>query len=141
LARNAAEDYTLQIYLSDGLTDVEFNLADEPARADLFMYPRETLTVYPFWRIDLYFDKFYPSAYGVQVGIWADTGEIESCESLSGLGGPIAEEDLTKSSSEQSLKSENAGIAPSTNIYIITITAACVVTIVAATIVLKKKRK
>jgi hypothetical protein len=141
LARNAAEDYTLQIYLSDGLTDVEFNLADEPARADLFMYPRETLTVYPFWRIDLYFDKFYPSAYGVQVGIWADTGEIESCESLSGLGGPIAEEDLTKSSSEQSLKSENVGIAPSTNIYIIAITAACVVTIVAATIVLKKKRK
>jgi hypothetical protein len=85
LARNAAEDYTLRIYLEDGLTDVEFNLVDEPVSAKLFMYPRETLTVYPFWRIELYFDKHYYSAYGIQVGIWADTGEIESCESLSGL--------------------------------------------------------
>jgi len=83
LARNAAEDYTLQIYLEDGLTDVEFNLVDEPVKAVLSMYPRETLTVYPFWRIELYFDKHYYSAYGIQVGIWADTGEIESCESLS----------------------------------------------------------
>jgi len=41
LAKNAAEDYTLQIYLGDNtLTDVEFNLADELARAELFMYPR-----------------------------------------------------------------------------------------------------
>ena len=141
LARNAAEDYRLQIYLSDGLTDVEFNLADEPVSAELFMYPRETLTVYPFWRIELYFDKFYYSAYGVQVGIWADTGEIESCESLSGLGGPIAEEDSTESSTEQSLTSENNGTASSMNIFIITTTAACVVTIIAATIVLRKKRK
>lgn len=83
LARNAAEDYTLRIYLEDGLTDVEFNLGDEPVKAGLSMYPRETLTVYPFWRIELYFDKHYYSAYGIQVGIWADTGEIESCESLS----------------------------------------------------------
>jgi hypothetical protein len=83
LARNAAEDYTLRIYLEDGLTEVEFNLADEPVSAKLSMYPRETLTVYPFWRIELYFDKHYYLAYGIQVGIWADTGEIESCESLS----------------------------------------------------------
>jgi hypothetical protein len=83
LARNAAEDYTLRIYLEDGLTDVEFKLVDEPVRVGLSMYPRETLTVYPFWRIELYFDKHYYSAYGIQVGIWADTGEIESCESLS----------------------------------------------------------
>ena len=118
LARNAAEDYTLRIYLEDGLTDVEFNLVDEPVRAGLSMYPRETLTVYPFWRIDLYFDKFYYSAYGIQVGIWADTGEIESCESLSGLGGPISEQDQTESSTEQ-----NDDTASSMNIYIITVAA------------------
>lgn len=141
LARNAAEDYTLRIYLEDGLTDVEFNLADKPARAELFMYPRETLTVYPFWRIDLYFDKFYYSAYGVQVGIWADTGEIESCESLSSLGGPIVEENPTESSTEQSLMSENEGIVSSMNLYIITAAIACIATIVTATVVLKKKYK
>ena len=139
LAKNATEDYTLQIYLSDGLTDVEFNLADEPARAELFMYPKETLTVYPFWRIELYFDKYYYSAYGIQVGIWADTGEIESCKSLSGLG-PISEEDPTESSTEQTLTSENDDTA-STNMYIIT--AATVIALVAAALLIhfRKIRK
>jgi len=122
-ARNAAEDYTLQIYLDDGLTDVEFNLVDEPVTAELFMYPKETLTVYPFWRVELYFDKYYYSAYGIQVGIWADTGEIVSCESLSGLGGPISEEESTEPSTEESLTSENDDTVSSMNMYIITATA------------------
>jgi hypothetical protein len=129
LARNAAEDYRLQIYLEDGLTDVEFNLADEPARAELFTYPRETLTVYPFWRIELYFDKYYYSAYGIRVGIWADTGEIESCKSLSGLGGPISEQESTESSTEQ-----NDDTASSMNIYIIT--AAATIALVAAALLI-----
>jgi len=123
LGRNAAEDYTLQIYLDYGLTDVEFNLVDEPVKAELFMYPKETLTVYPFWRVELYFDKYYYSAYGIQVGIWADTGEIASCESLSGLGSPLAEEDSTEPSSEESLTSENDDTVSSMNMYIITTTA------------------
>jgi len=140
LARNAAEDYTLQIYLGDNtLTDVEFNLADEPARAELFMYPRETLTVYPFWRIELYFDKYYYSAYGIQVGIWADTGEIASCESLSGLG-PIAEEDPTESSTEQTLTSENDTVS-SMNMYIIILATATIIAIGIATLAYKKKHK
>jgi len=136
LARNAAEDYTLRIYLENGLTDVEFNLVDEPVKAGLSMYPRETLTVYPFWRIELYFDKYYYSAYGVQVGIWADTGEIESCESLSGLGGPISEQDQTELSTEQ-----NDGTAASTNIYIITAAATTALVAAALLIYFRKARK
>jgi len=123
IAMDAAEDYTLQIYLgNDTLTDVEFNLVDEPVTAELFMYPRETLTVYPFWRVEVYFDKCYYSAYGIQVGIWADTKQIEYCKSLSGLGGPIAEEDPIEPSTEQSLTSKN-GTVSSMNMYIITATA------------------
>jgi hypothetical protein len=137
LARNAAEDYTLQIYLSDNtLTDVEFNLVDEHVTVELFMYPRETLTVYPFWRIELYFDKYYYSAYGIQVGIWADTGEIESCKSLSGLGGPITEEDSTESSTEQ-----NDDTVASTNIYIITAAATIALAAAALLIHFRKIRK
>jgi len=95
--------------------------------------------VYPFWRIELYFDKYYYSAYGIQVGIWADTGEIESCKSLSGLG-PISEEDPTESSTEQTLTSENDDTA-STNMYIIT--AATVIALVAAALLIhfRKIRK
>jgi hypothetical protein len=141
LAMDAAEDYTLQIYLGDNtLTDVEFNLVDEPVTAELFMYPRETLTVYPFWRIEVYFDKYYYSAYGIQVGIWADTKQIEYCKSLSGLG-PVAEEDPIESSTEQSLTSENDGTASSMNMYIITATA--IIALVGATLLIhfRKIRK
>jgi hypothetical protein len=87
MAMNAAENYTLKIWMNEWI-EVEFTIVDEPVTAELFMYPRETLTVYPFWRIELYFDKLYYSAYGIQVGIWADTKQIKYCESLSYAGGP-----------------------------------------------------
>jgi hypothetical protein len=145
LARKAAEDYKLQIYLEDGLTDVEFKLADEPVRAGLSMYPRETLTVYPFWRIELYFDKHYYSAYGIQVGIWADTGEIKSCESLSGLGGAIPEQEQTEPPTEQDQTAasteQNDDAAASTNIYIITAAAATALVAAALLIHFRKARK
>jgi len=86
MAMNAAKNYTLKIW-RNGWIEVEFNIVDEPVTAELFMYPRETLTVYPFWRVELYFDKVYYSAYGIQVGIWADTKQIEYCMSLSYTGG------------------------------------------------------
>jgi len=141
MAINAAENYTLQISLgNDTLTDVEFNLLEEPVKSELFMYPRETLTVYPFWHIEIYFDKFYHSAYGIQVGIWADTKQIEYCKSLSYMGGPIAEEDPTPQSTEQLLATEN-GTVSSMNLYIITAAVAAIITIGIATLAFKKKHK
>ena len=142
MAIDAAENYKLQISLgNDTLTEVEFNLLEEPVKTELFMYPRETLTAYPFWRIELYFDKLYYSAYGIQVGIWADTGEIVSCESLSGLGGPISEEESTEPSAEESLTSENDDTVSSMNMYIIT--AAAIIALAGATLLMyfRKIRK
>ena len=86
MAMNAAKNYTLKIWMNEWI-EVKFNIVDEPVTAELFMYPRETLTVYPFWCIQLYFDKLYYSAYGIGVGIWADTKQIKYCESLSYGGG------------------------------------------------------
>jgi len=99
MAMNAAKNYTLTIWMNEWI-EVEFTIVDEPVTAELFMYPRETLTVYPFWRIELYFDKLYYSAYGIQVGIWADTKQITYCESLSYAGGPPEEENPTTPTTE-----------------------------------------
>ncbi len=68
MARNAAKNCTLKIWMNEW-SEVKFNLVDEPVTVELFMYPRETLTVYPFWHIQLYFDKLYYSAYGIEVGV------------------------------------------------------------------------
>jgi hypothetical protein len=50
----------------------------------------DPLTLYPGWHIKLYFDKLYPgNVYGVDVGIWADTGEAHDIRAMiSGLGPP-----------------------------------------------------
>ncbi|TRZ50163.1 MAG: hypothetical protein D4S01_07200 [Dehalococcoidia bacterium] len=146
LARNAAEDYTLQIYLDDGLTDVEFNLVDEPVKVELFMYPKETLTVYPFWRIKLYFDKLYYSAYGIVVGIWADTKQIEYCESLSYTGGPPDRENPNTATTDSSLSpttspSLQSSPVPSMNMHLIIPATATIIAIGIATLVYKKKHK
>jgi hypothetical protein len=99
MAMNAARNYTLKIWMNEWI-EVEFKIVDEPVTAELFMYPRETLTVYPFWRIELYFDKLYYSAYGIGVGIWADTKKIKYCESLSYTGGPPEGENPTTPTTE-----------------------------------------
>jgi hypothetical protein len=99
MAMNTAKNYTLKIWMNEWI-EVEFTIVDEPVAAELFMYPRETLTVYPFWRIELYFDKLYYSAFGIRVGIWADTKQIKYCESLSYAGGPPEEENPTTLTNE-----------------------------------------
>ena len=39
----------------------------------------DPLTLYPIWRVNVYFDRLYPgNIYGASVAMWADTGEL--CE-------------------------------------------------------------
>ncbi|MGB9853460.1 MAG: hypothetical protein ACPLRY_01430 [Candidatus Bathyarchaeales archaeon] len=47
----------------------------------------DPLTLYPGWHIKLYFDKLYPgNVYGVEVAIWADTGEVHDIRTLFLMG-------------------------------------------------------
>jgi hypothetical protein len=36
----------------------------------------DLLTVYPVWRIGIALDKWYGNMYGIEVDVWADTGEV-----------------------------------------------------------------
>ena len=65
-----------------------FAIVEEPRYVELFATrSREPLTVYPYWRIELYLDKVYPGNINrISLAIWADTGEIISCIPLGGGG-------------------------------------------------------
>jgi len=59
---------------------------------------REPLTLYPHWQVVLYFDKTYPGfVIGVEVGIWADKGEIHYINPISTGGGLPPQDSSTPS--------------------------------------------
>jgi len=107
IAMNAAENHSWN--LSTGgdnppVTVTEFNIVGVSKTTLSFgNYPTKNesrggnpLILYPGWRVKLYFDKLYPgSVYGLDIGIWADTGEVNDIrELLTGLGDFPSPEDL-----------------------------------------------
>ncbi|MDR2719562.1 MAG: hypothetical protein LBC03_02000 [Nitrososphaerota archaeon] len=127
IATKAANEYTLMVMFDDW-TEIPFNLSDMPGTTELFMYPRDNLTVFPLWSIELYFDKQYSSVYGLHYGIWADTGETAYCSELSYAGGPINE--TTQPLPQQSNDS---------NWHILAILSAIIAVIVISAAMLRKK--
>jgi len=90
-AVNVALEYLEDFSWTAGDEEVtDFEIVEEPRRIELITTrSREPLTVYPYWRIELYLDKVYPGNVNrISLAIWADTGEIISCIPLGGGGGP-----------------------------------------------------
>jgi hypothetical protein len=94
-AVNVALEYLEDFSWTAGDEEVkDFEIVEEPRYVELITTrSREPLTVYPYWRIELYLDKVYPGNVNrISLAIWADTGEIISCIPLgSGGGSPIPE--------------------------------------------------
>jgi len=93
IARNCAENFSWKVGLESDAQEVKnFNILNTPVKAELSLQTRESLTLYPFWRVTLYFDKTYPgNIIGIVVGVWADTGEVRYIEALSTGGMPPPE--------------------------------------------------
>lgn len=88
-AINVALEYLEDFSWTAGDEEVtDFKILEEPRYVELFATrSREPLTVYPYWRIELYLDKVYPGNVNrISLAIWADTGEIISCIPLGGGG-------------------------------------------------------
>jgi hypothetical protein len=65
------------IGVSQTTLDIGNYISKEEARGG------DPLTLYPGWRVHLYFDKLYPgNVYGLNVGIWADTGEVHDIRTM-----------------------------------------------------------
>ena len=97
IAMNRAKNYTWNVLMGDNppVTVTKFNISGvSETKLQIGNYATKNdsrdgnpLTLYPVWRIKLYFDKLYlGQVYGVDVGIWADTGEISDIRTLKYLG-------------------------------------------------------
>jgi hypothetical protein len=83
IARNAVKGFT---WTADGVVVSNFNVLEEPVSAIFHPTLREDgLALVPYWEVTLYLDKVYPGGINsIDVGIWADTGEVRRVRTLSG---------------------------------------------------------
>lgn len=67
----------------DGEIINNFTLVEETAFAELYPHSREEapLDLIPYWYVQIDLDRTYPGrVYRIDVGLWADTGEVSSCQ-------------------------------------------------------------
>jgi parallel beta-helix repeat protein len=69
-----------------------------------------SLTLYPVWRIGVALNKWYGNMYGIEVDIWADTGEVQSVQEAWSMMPPPESADSAGSSS-----SSSSSTSPSTS--------------------------
>lgn len=84
-ALNYAEDYSWKVSTDNGWKEVtDFKIVEDSATAELQSYPKEDpSTLFPYWYIILPLDKVYLGTVNrIQVGVWADSGEIIFCQVL-----------------------------------------------------------
>jgi len=101
IAMNTAENYSWNVSMGGdnppvtvtefsivGVFETELSLGNYPTKND--SRGGNPLTLYPGWHVKLYFDKLYlGNVYGLSIGIWADTGEVNDISTLmSALGYP-----------------------------------------------------
>ncbi|XES77383.1 MAG: hypothetical protein ACBZ72_00540 [Candidatus Bathyarchaeia archaeon] len=88
IARKQAGEYVLRIFQGGEYVAMNFSLREELVGVEFFDFVREPLVLYPFWKVQLYFDRLYGTADGIEVGIWADTGEVSFCQATGFSGVP-----------------------------------------------------
>lgn len=85
-AINIAIDYTKNYsWTVNGEVISNFTLVEESVSAELWPHSRdEPLVLIPYWYVTLPLDRFYPDRVDrLAVGLWADTGEVSICQTLS----------------------------------------------------------
>lgn len=82
-------------WTADNEVVTDFEVVEEPRSIELITtLSKESLTLYPCWKLELYLDKVYSGNVNrISLSIWADSGEVNSCVPLSG-GGIIPEFNL-----------------------------------------------
>ena len=62
-----------------------FTLVEESVSAELWPHSREEpLVLIPYWYVTIKLDRFYPDRVDrLAVGLWADTGQVSICQTLS----------------------------------------------------------
>jgi hypothetical protein len=95
-------------YMSGDKEITNFGIVEGQIRSEAAVLNRtKRMELYPCWIVDLPLDKIYPGGVAIiKVMVWADTGEVISCEAL-GYGFPYNYPDATPSEDSSPLSSEN----------------------------------
>jgi hypothetical protein len=124
-AMASASNYTLVVATGpESETEVKFNIDPNHVDAVLTTVPREPMTLYPIWTVQLYFDKTYFDQYGFQARIWADSNGVASFVPT-GIGGDLptstAPTDVVSTISPNSQNTQSH--LPATNVILFAIIA------------------
>lgn len=68
----------------------------------------DLLTIYPVWRIGIALDKWYGQLYGIEIAVWADTGQIRSIDEAWSLYLPSEDMSIEKMTEQKVDNSEPA---------------------------------
>lgn len=127
--------------LFDGVP-VPFTIATDRIDAQMWTTPREPLTLQLSWHVYLYFEKWVHSVYGLEVGLWADTGEIHSFGQLATAGLPPTQTPTPAPPDATPTPSDAAPTPAPSPLHVAAFAgAAAVIVIVAAFLVAKRRRK
>ena len=82
IARNAAANFK---WIADSQEITNFTILQQPVSVMFHPSPRAGLALVPYWFVTLYLDKVYPGGVNrINVGVWADTGEVAQISTASG---------------------------------------------------------
>ncbi len=85
-AINIAVEYAKTYsWIANGEVINNFTLVEESVSAELWPHSREEpLVLIPYWYVTIPLDRVYPDRVDrLAVGLWADTGEVSICQTLS----------------------------------------------------------
>jgi hypothetical protein len=127
-----------------------FSIVKDQILAELRTSSRYTVNeLYPYWEVMLPLDELYPGQVSViRVDIWANDGEIMSCQTLS-YGGPAPSNNISTSNNPENSASTNSTptqIASGTQqipipIIALIVTAILIPTLITIAVFAKKKNK
>lgn len=159
IAMNAAENYSWNVSMGGDkpqITVTEFTIVGvSETTLQIGNYPTKNesrsgdpLTLYPGWRVKLYFDKLYPGqVYGLDIGIWADTGEVNDIRTLMYLGDvpyngePADNEDATEQPSTEEPNNNDDSSNPDLTTILLIASLASIAVAIGATITYSKRKK
>ena len=82
IAMDHAKDFSWEV---EGVKVTQFTILEEPVSVSLLPHHREKpLALIPYWYVTLSLDKVYPGDVNrIAVGLWADTGAVHDCDTIS----------------------------------------------------------
>ncbi|XHH07507.1 MAG: hypothetical protein ACFCUE_07920 [Candidatus Bathyarchaeia archaeon] len=140
IASKYAEDYTWKVNTGNDTTVevTDFKILEDQTTVEMLTWPREPLTIYPYWSVKLSLNQTYPGfVNGIHVGVWAENGEILFCYPI-GWGGNVQ---VDNPNIDDAAAAEQDTTQPLLNSHVIAIAVIAVAVAFVCLLLVIKKRK